>query len=289
MLRIVVGVAIVIVLVAGSLEGKTYRVPLEDKDLALALSQARYGDTVLVYPGRYHLEARLRSGIKLISAKGPDSTVLWSRRWYAVLLTDCDLETEVRGFTFQCKGANIAVACTSGAPNIEGNVIRDAWDGISLVGANALVRRNDIRGCNRAISMNKANPEIIENTITKNGEGLSIFSSSPIVSRCGISFNGKGITIAGYSYPTIGGSLQTANDIMNNGFNLYNEGRRIENNLYSDEYEVAVASMNYWGNLCPLKERFRGDVVYTPWVNAEHDSSFNECPKTAPSDSGGSH
>ena len=289
MARAVVAFSIAVILIASALESGTVRVPMDQKDLTLALRQAGYGDTVLVYPGKYHIEARVRSGVKLLSAKGPDSTVLWNQRWFIVMLRDCDLETEVSGFTFNGKGCNIAVACTSGAPTITGNSIKDAWDGIGLERSNALVKGNTIRGCTRAISATNASPELIENTLIKNVYGIYLMSASPVIARCKIITNSKGISLAGYSYPTIGGRLNTANDIERNGYDLYNDGRRIEGTLYSDQREVAVASINYWGSLCPSKDRFAGDVVYTPWVNAAHDSTYHECPKVEAADTTRSH
>ena len=277
-----------LVLLASVVLAGTIRVPQDQKDLSVALREAGYGDTVLVEPGKYLLQGRVRNGVKLLSAKGPDSTVLWNKRWHIVMMRDCDLETEVSGFTFDAKGCNIAVACTSGAPTISGNVIRDAWDGINLERSNALVKGNTIRGCNRAIAANNASPEIIENTIVKNAEGLYLVTSSPIIARCSIRNNSKGIFLAGYCYPSIGGTLATANDIEANGYNLYNEGRHIDGTLYTDEREVAVASVNYWGSLCPSRDRFRGEVVFTPWVNAAHDSIYHECPPVEAADSTGS-
>jgi len=289
MAKAVVAFSIAVILIASALESGTVRVPMDQKDLALALRQAGYGDTVLVYPGKYHIEARVRSGVKLLSAKGPDSTILWNQRWFIVMLRDCDIETEVSGFTFNGKGCNIAVACTSGAPTITGNSIRDAWDGIGLEKSNALVKGNTIRGCTRGISATNASPELIENTLIKNVYGIYLMSASPVIARCKIITNSKGISLAGYSYPTIGGRLSTANDIERNGYDLYNDGRRIEGTLYSDQREVAVASINYWGSLCPSKDRFAGDVVYTPWVNAAHDSTYHECPKVEAADTTRSH
>ncbi len=288
MLRIVAAISIAALLFAAALEAKTFRVPTESKDLTQALREARYGDTVLVFPGRYKLQTKLRSGVKLISARGPDSTTLWNQRWYVLMLDECDLETLVSGFGFDCKGCNIAVACTSGAPSIVGNVIRDAWDGISLVKSNAFIKGNTVRNCNRGIAADQASPEIVENKIFKNGEGIYLMTSSPVIARCSITSNGKGIFLAGYSYPSIGGTLSTANDIEKNSYDIYNDGRHIDGSLFTDQREVAIASVNYWGSLCPSRDRFRGEVVYTPWVNAKHDSIYHDCPKVAPQDTGGS-
>lgn len=281
-MRIAALIAMATVLLGTCVEGTTYRVPDDVKDLSQALREAKYGDTVLVFPGKYRLQGKLKSGVKLLSAAGPESTMLWNKRWHIVKMDDCDMDTQLSGFTLDGVGCNIAVACTLGAPVITGNVIRGAWDGISLQRCNALVKGNSIEGCNRAIAIESANPELVENTVFKNAEGLYMVSSSPIVARCVIKSNGRAVFIAGYSYPTIGGSLSTANDFMSNGFTIYNEGRRIEGSLYTDQREVAVATHNYWGSLCPDKGKFRGDVVYSPWVNAEHDSVIKECPPPPP-------
>jgi parallel beta-helix repeat protein len=277
-MRIAALMATAVLLLGACVQGATHRVPGDVKDLAQALREAKYGDTVLVFPGKYYLQSRLKSGVKLISAAGPESTTLWNKRWHIVKMNDCDMDTEVSGFTMDGLGCNIAVACTLGAPAIVGNVIKGAWDGISLQRSNGLVKGNTIEGCNRGIAIDGGNPELVENTIVKNAEGLYMLSASPVVARCVLKSNGRAIFISGYSYPTIGGSLATANDIISSGFTVYNEGRRIEGSLYTDQREVAIATHNYWGSLCPDKGKFRGDVVYTPWVNAAHDSVIKECP-----------
>ncbi|NNE43426.1 MAG: hypothetical protein HKN12_04405 [Gemmatimonadetes bacterium] len=34
---------------------------------------------------------------------------------------------------------------------------------------------------------------------------------------------------------------------------------------------------NYWGSDCPSKELFRGDVVFTPWVDETGKRSIENC------------
>jgi len=277
---------LVVLMLASVAVGEVYRVPLEHKDLSQVIIKAKYGDTVLVYPGRYHIQSRLRTGVKLLSVQGPDSTVLWNKRWHILEMEDCDLETQVTGFTFEGIGCNIAIACTSGSPVITGNVVKGPWDGISLQRCNAFLRGNVVEGCNRGIVVNSCNPEIVETRVTKNGEGIYLYSGSPIIARCKIVNNGKAIFIQGYSYPVIGGSLSASNDIADNGYAIYNDGRKISGSLYTDEREVAVATHNYWGSLCPEKSKFSGAVVYTPWANAAHDSTYEECPPVPAGEAG---
>jgi len=281
-LAALVSMGLLLLMLAACAEAETIKVPGGAPDLTTALRDARYGDTVLVYPGKYRIQAKLKCGVKLVSAAGPESTTLWNRRWHILRLMDCDMDTEVNGFTFDGVDCNKALACTLGTPSIVNNVIKGPWDGISLQKCNAFIKGNTVEGCNRGISVDMGNPEIVENVIFKNGDGLYLYSSSAIVSRCKIVRNTRGIFIAGYSYPTIGGSLSAANDIISNGFPIYNEGRRIEGTQYTDVREVAIATHNYWGSLCPEKRKFRGEVLISPWVNVDHDSTFTACPEPAP-------
>ena len=267
--------------ITSNVPARTLVVPAEFAQVSDAIREAVYGDTILVHPGRYRVQERLRSGVKLLSVKGPDSTILWNRRWYILKLIDCDMETVVSGFTFAGKGSNICVACTTGAPSILDNVIKDSWDGISLYRCNAYIKGNRITGCNRGIDMDRSDPEIVENEFFRNGDALSIVSSSPIIARCTFDRNSRAILILGHSYPTIGGSLNTANDILKNGYTIYNAGLRIEGTSYTDKPEVAVATYNYWGSDCPDEKRMRGEVVIRPWTNAAHDTLYEECPQQA--------
>jgi len=193
-------------------------------------------------------------------------------------LDECDMETLVSGFTFQGKGSNACIVCSTGAPVITNNIMLESWDGIGLYRSNAFMRGNRISGCNRAMFIDESNPEIVENEIIRNPNGIYLVSSSPVIARNTIELNGRGILIMGHSYPVIGGSLSTANDITGNSYDVYNEGLRIEEGLYTDRFEVAVATHNYWGSNCP-KQRFHGDVVFKPWTNAAHDTLFHRCPE----------
>lgn len=261
-------------------EAKTLRVPGQYEDLTTAVREATYGDTVLVSPGKYRIQERLRSGVKLLSTDGPDSTVLWNRRWYILKLIDCDIETQISGFTFEGKGCNICVACTTGAPMITDNVIRESWDGVTLYECNAFLRGNHISGCNRGLNIDSSNPELLENELTKNGDAVWIVSSSPLIARCTFEHNGRAILIQGHSYPMIGGSINAANNLLKNGFTLYNAGLRIDGTKFTDQREVAVATHNYWGSDCPDETRMRGEIVFKPWTDAAHDTLLETCPDT---------
>jgi parallel beta-helix repeat protein len=265
--------------VAAGVEGRTIRVPEDNQSVRMALLEAVYGDTVLVSPGRYRVQARVRPGVKLLSTDGPDSTTFVEGRWHILKLNSCDIETKVSGFTFEGRGANACFVCTTGAPIIQDNVIRDSWDGISLKRCNAFIKNNVISGCNRGIFADESDAEIVENTLTGNAEAISLVGASPVIAGCEIKGNNRAILIQGHSYPTIGGMLSSANDFIDNSFSVYNAGLRIEGAQFTDRREVAVATHNYWGSLCPDRKRMRGDVMITPWTNAAHDTLLEACPE----------
>jgi parallel beta-helix repeat protein len=181
-IAVVTVTALLVLLAVGQvrIEAKTFAVPGDFKGVQEAVYEATYGDTILVSPGTYKVQAKLRSGVKVLSTKGPDSTVLWNRRWHILELIDCDLETEISGFTFEGEGCNICLPCTTGAPVITGNVIRNSWDGINLFNCNALIKGNTITGCNRGVHLEYSAPEMIENTFSHNGDAVSMVGGSPV-------------------------------------------------------------------------------------------------------------
>ena len=269
----------ILLVTLGAIDAETYRVPQDAKDVRTALREAAYGDTVLIYPGRYKVQERVRSGVVVTSAEGPDSTILWNNRWHILELNDCDMATVISGLTFDGQACNVCLACTTGAPVIENNVIWRAWDGISLYRCNATIENNTIKGCNRGLYIDESDPEVIDNAVLHNGDGISLVSSAPVIARCTLESNGRAILIQGHSYPTIGGSLDAANLLIDNGYTVYNNGLRIEGTQFTDEREVAVATYNYWGTLCPDRGKMRGEVVFRPWTDAKRESTYENCPK----------
>jgi hypothetical protein len=134
-------------------------------------------------------------------------------------------------------------------------------------------------GCNRGIHLEYSDPELVENELRHNSDAISLISSSPVIAQSTFSRNGRAILIHGHSYPLIGGSLEAANNILGNTYTIYNRGLQIEGTEFTDRREVAIATHNYWGSDCPNERRFQGDVIYTPWTNAEHDTLLEKCPQ----------
>ena len=262
-----------------AISAETIRVPEDFEDVGWALREATYGDTILVAPGKYWVQGRLRSGVKILSAEGPDSTTLWNSRWYILKLVDCDIETVVDGFTMEGKGGNTCLACTTGAPIITNNTIRDSWDGINLVECNAFMKGNTISGCNRGAQCEFSEAQFVENNFEHNVSAISIVSAAPVIARNRFFSNGKAVLIQGHSYPTIGGRLEIANDFIENSYGVFNVGYRTDGAIFTAEREVAIATHNYWGSECPRDRLFMGEVVISPWTDAAHDTLFYDCPE----------
>jgi regulator of RNase E activity RraA len=83
----------------------TLRVPQDRGTIALALSLAASGDTILVSPGLYaeNLTWPETQGLKLLSAEGPAGTIIdgGARDAVITILTGVDSTTVIRGFTLR--------------------------------------------------------------------------------------------------------------------------------------------------------------------------------------------
>jgi len=91
---------------AGSLvAASTLRVPQDCGTIALGLSLAAQGDTILVSPGVYaeNLTWPATQGLKLLSAEGAAGTIIDGSARDAVItiLTGVDSTTVIRGFTLR--------------------------------------------------------------------------------------------------------------------------------------------------------------------------------------------
>jgi len=72
--------------------------------------------------------------------------------------------------------------------------------------------------------------------------------------------------------PTIGGTLDTANDFAAHGlFAVWNTGP-----------STVAAELNYWGDDCVDPAWFSGSVDYTPWTDATHTQVFDGCWSDVP-------
>ena len=158
-------------------------------------------DIILVGPGTYYeseIEWPYKSGIKLMSQYGPDSTVIWGNEEYGSIIlklvgAKCDTATRVSGFTF--KNSFVGVNAYNNTKFLLDNCVFEG-----LVGAISISNHSSptVKNChivngNTAISMGSSSSPLIEwctitNNVTTNGLGV-IFAStecSPVIHYCDI-------------------------------------------------------------------------------------------------------
>ena len=92
----------------------------------------------------------------------------------------------------------------------------------------------------------------------------------------------KGILgVVKHSEPTIGGSLATANRFSKNSAHIKAAAYQKRGSIRTLVDKTVEVPFNYWGTDCPQKRRFRGLVMFTPWVNGEATKSLSKCPPLA--------
>ncbi len=233
-----------------------------------AIQAASPGDTVLVSPGRYVEKFRMKNGVTLRAALGPDSTILVSpggaESFMVENLIECpegiDSTTVIEGFSLDPSGIpGAGIHCESSSPTIRGNVIRRFGWGIRLRNSRAIVEDN-----------------LIEET---SAFGILISASSPTIRRNEIRNNrAAGIEIAGKeSFPVIGGSLRDANKIYSNAYGIRNGSRNDLKVTFNDWGWETTEEMNresYPSDIITLVDgndfgkthRGRGKLDYRDWI-----------------------
>jgi len=267
---------------AGGVDAKALRVPDEYSRIQTAMLVAQHGDTVLVSPGRYRGPVDLRNGVVLRSSDGPDVTTISGSRWWVVRMADADTFTALVGFTVTGgRGADRVVYCSGGgSPRVLGNTVENGWYGICCEGASPILRGNVVRSNKQGILCKVASPLIVNNHITRNYSGIVLEDGSPRILRNTIDLNGTGIEVQSWSLPTIGGSIEEANDIYDNrSYDLVNRGLVKDDAIRTQEPLLLEAKYNFWGSNCPDRSKLVGQIVYAPWVNEDHTERFTSCPK----------
>ncbi|MCA9751326.1 MAG: right-handed parallel beta-helix repeat-containing protein [Gemmatimonadetes bacterium] len=251
----------------------TIHVPAEHVSIQAGVSAAQAGDTVVVAPGRYMEAIRMKPGVRLVSAAGPDSTVIKGADLGEDALSDRVLEimegdrsTVVEGFAFE-RGeiAGSAIYVENASPTIRGNVIKDFGWGINLRNSeNALIEHNVIEECRTF--------------------GIMAYASSPQIWNNELSNNKpRAIAISGKeSQPVIGGSEQHTNRIFANVLAIVNDSRNDIDATWNDwgwEVTAEMEASPYPADISVItdgndegKTRLgRGTVDYRHWISA---SSF---------------
>lgn len=249
----------------------TVRVPADHATIQAGVLAASPGDTVLVEPGRYRELIRMKAGVVLLSAQGPDSTIIVSPdleedalKERVLEIMEGDRSTVVEGFGFE-RGQAIgtAIYVEKASPTIRGNVIRDfGW----------------------AIQMRESEAALIEDNIMADCRtfAMLIFASSPDVFRNEFRNNSpRAISISGKdSKPLIGGSPENSNRIYGNVVAIVNGSRNDIDATYNDwgwEITTEMESREYPtdvsvlldGNDSAKSAAGRGKVDYRHWVTAE--------------------
>jgi hypothetical protein len=248
----------------------THRVPDQHPTIQPAILAAAPGDTVLVGPGTYRELIRMRPGIVLRAAQGPDSTILVSpglaEKVIDERLLEClegDRSTVIEGFSMVVgEAAGCAVYVENASPTIRGNVIDGFGWGINLRFSKARVEGNEIRNCRSfAILCFASSPEIWRNSIHGSHDTA-------------ISVSGK------ESHPVIGGSPANSNKLFANEWSVVNQSRNEIDATHNDWGWETTAEMDSegWpadiqtimdGNDRGRTHRGKGKVDYRHWIRAE--------------------
>lgn len=263
----------------------TLLVPAAYPKVQEAVLAANPGDTVLVAPGSYTELIRMREGVVLRSAAGPDSTTLVSAGLGATPMQERLIEclegigrtTVIEGFTFDAAGlGGAAIYCEKGSPTIRGNRIRGFGWGLNLRSSEALVEDNLIEECRSF--------------------GISVFASSPLIRRNEIRSNApEGIVISGKeSRPVIGGSRENTNKIYGNPIGIANQSRNDIDATWNDwgwEIAAEMSSKGYPSDITVILDgndrlrshRGKGTVDYRHWIgeSAKTSSSGRAVPLIA--------
>lgn len=178
---------------------------------------------------------------------------------------------------------DMKITCDSGArPLIEGNTLIFTGEATAIqcytsnsgeADVAPTIRNNTIHGAGSGLGIylyRNAHPDLLieGNTISGWANGINQHDSHSTIRGNSIS----GCTTWGiYSSShdvgsVIGGSLEHANDLYDNG----------GNNLYVSSSYVMPATHNYWGTTVEseILETMEGPVSYSPWTDSSHEQLF---------------
>jgi hypothetical protein len=246
------------------------------------VDNAVYGDTVLVAPGQYRTVIP-RSGIKLLSQKGPQETIFKYSGRRLVDADGVDSLATVEGFTIDgLKGAEGVVYARESQFTIRNCVIRGGWSGIYSEYSDLRIENCTIRDCQTGLFIAESAGSVINSDIQLCFTGITLVSATPRIYRTTVTRNSLGIYVKEHSDPQIGGTLATANRIWNNAAGAVrsellgkNEGVR------SLKPAILKVPFNFWGSDCPDSSLFRGKVEWKPWVDESGAHSLEKCPPSS--------
>ena len=240
--------------------------PVSDTNkLQDAVDSAAYGDTVLVAPGKY-LSVVLRSGIKVLSEKGPQETMFKQSTFWLVQADGVDSLATIEGFTIDgLKGAEGVVYAKESSFTIRNCIVRGGWSGIYAEYSDLRIESCTIRDCQTGLYVVEAGGTVISTDIQLCHTAIVLLNATPKILRSTVTRNSLGIFVKEHSDPQIGGTLATANRIWNNAAGAIrsealgkNEGVRALKPL------TLKVPYNFWGSDCPDSSLFRGSVEWKP-------------------------
>ncbi|MEZ5066756.1 MAG: NosD domain-containing protein [bacterium] len=243
-----------------------------------ALDSAAYGDTVLVAPGTYD-RLVLRSGITLMSEKGPEDTILRNGRFWVVKAEGVDSTAVIEGFTLDGIKASEGVAyLEESSLTIRHCVIKNGWSGVRALYSKPRIENCTIRDCQNGVYLYESEGVVLENDIQLCLTAINVVSSRSRILRNTITRNSYGIQVSDHSQPAIGGSIASANRVWNNAAVAVKNTAYITRNAVRTMQPMTLeVPFNFWGTDCPDSSMFQGPVEYAPWVDESGTRSLRKC------------
>jgi hypothetical protein len=265
----------------GTASAKTWPIS-EPLKLQETIDSATYGDTVMVAPGTYK-RVKLRSGVKVLSEKGPAETMLRHNTFWVVHGEAVDSLASIEGFTIEgLKGAEAAVFGEESNFLVRNCTLRGGWSGVRMLYSQLRIEACTIRDCQNGFYLFESGGVIVENDIQLCVTAMTVVSSNPQILRNTITRNSLGLYVQKHSDPQIGGTVASANRIWNNAAGaIRNDTQKKVDSVRTLQMMTLRVPFNFWGSDCPDSALFRGSVVWAPWVDESGTRSLEKCAKAA--------
>lgn len=242
------------------------------------VDSAAYGDTVLVAPGKY-LFVVLRSGITILSEKGPQETMFKHSTFFLVQGDGVDSLATIEGFTIDgLKGAEGVVYGKESQFTIRNCIVRGGWSGIYAEYSDLRIENCTIRDCQTGLYVVEAGGVMTGSDIQLCHTAITLLNATPKIWRNTVTRNSLGIYVKEHSDPQIGGTLATANRIWNNASGaIRSEAMGKNSGVRALKSMTLKVPYNFWGSDCPDSSLFRGSVEWKPWVDESGTRSLEKC------------
>ncbi|MFN8176633.1 MAG: right-handed parallel beta-helix repeat-containing protein [bacterium] len=243
------------------------------------VDSAAYGDTVMVAPGRYK-RVVMRSGVKILSEKGPKETLFKHSTFSLVTADGVDSLATLEGFTIDgLKAAEAGIVHAKESKiTLRNCVIQGGWTGVYTEYSDLRVEGCTIRDCQFGLQLIEGGGTVTASDVELCHTGIAIISSNPRILRNTLTRNSLAIRVQDHSDPQIGGTLATANRIWNNPAGaIRNDGLAKREGIRTTQPLTLKVPFNFWGSDCPDSSLFRGTVEWRPWVDESGKRSIEKC------------